>query len=186
MRVVRLLQQRVWTVRSVECVSLRQWVDGSRKLGWSHFISWIHSLRAFRPRRWYHCISCELRAPITLWRSEPRIPERRWPEIYYRQYTKPVAALDSPSDGIAYSGVRVHNVVNSGSRWATDWETLLYLIYLRIGETFAINASWIVYSCHAVWIVVYTAVTRCYPILDWNFRGPFGCLSAMGSDFASY
>jgi len=53
----------------------------------------------------------ELRAPMTLWRSERRIPERRWPEIYYRQYTKPVAALDSPSHGIAYSELRVHNVV---------------------------------------------------------------------------
>jgi hypothetical protein len=56
--------------------------------------------------------------------------------------------------------------VNSGcSNWATDWETLLSLIYLRIGETFAINASWIVYSCHAVYIVVCTTVTWCYPII---------------------
>jgi hypothetical protein len=149
MWVFRLPQRRIWTFRSFNvyrCVSGR-WFE---KTWWSHFISWINSLRTFRPRRWDHYISWELRAPITLWRSELRIPERRWPEIYSRRYTKPMAALDSPSDGIACTERRVHSVVNSGSGWATDWETLLCLIYLRIGETFAINASWIVYSCHAV------------------------------------
>ena len=63
--------------------------------------------------------------PLTQRASHPR---RRWPDIYYRQYTKPVAALDSPSRGIAYSELRVHSVVNSGSSWAIDWETLLCLI----------------------------------------------------------
>jgi hypothetical protein len=116
------------------------------------------------------------------------IPERRQPTVYDGQYTKPVAA---PWQSVPHTalltrscGYALWSIVTGGS-WGTDWETLLSLIYLWIGGTFAINVSWIVYSCHAVKIGVYTSVTWCYLVLDWSVWGPFVCWSATGSDFAS-